>query len=94
MSHHFDTMSELLQAMNLLKKVFDKYAGKDGDCKSLSKGELGDLLSNELCGGKAMKEKDVERFFADLNNDKDAVIDFQEYVTFVAALTALCNEHA
>uniref|UniRef100_A0A3Q3E3W6 EF-hand domain-containing protein n=1 Tax=Labrus bergylta TaxID=56723 RepID=A0A3Q3E3W6_9LABR len=86
-------MSELLQAMDLLRKVFDRYAGKDGDGKSLSKGELGDLLCNELCEGKAVKEKDVERFFADLNNDKDTVIDFHEYITFVAALTALRNEH-
>ena len=41
-------MSEVQQAMSLLITAFHKYSGKEGDDRSLTKGELKDLLENEL----------------------------------------------
>ncbi|KAM7383439.1 hypothetical protein PAMP_003089 [Pampus punctatissimus] len=83
-------MSELLQAMALLQSTFDKYAGKEGNKDTLTKAELADLLHNELpvAEGKA----EVDNLFSLLDNDKDGVVDFTEYVTFVTSLTVLCKQ--
>lgn len=42
------TMSDLKQAILLLRAVFNKYAGKEGDNRTLTKKELTELLRNEL----------------------------------------------
>lgn len=41
-------MSDIQQAMALLIAAFHKYSGKEGDKLTLSKGELKELLQNEL----------------------------------------------
>lgn len=53
-------MSDLLMAINLLVKIFDKYAGKEGDKHSLNKAELKELLKNEL--GPLLKVSDLSFF--------------------------------
>lgn len=40
-------MSDLVQAMALLRSVFNKHAGKEGDPETLTKKELCDLLKHE-----------------------------------------------
>ncbi|XP_044215666.1 ictacalcin-like [Thunnus albacares] len=87
-SYNFATMSGLIQAMSLLKITFEKYAGKDGNKQSLTKAELSDLLRAELPQAGTSSKAEVDKFFSMLDNDKDGVVDFKEYVTFVAALTA------
>merc|ERR1739838_512399 len=89
-SNNSATMSTLLKAMSDLKSVFDKYAGKDGDNKTLSKAELTVLLRTELPG--AGSKAEMDKFFSMLDHDKDGVVDFTEYVTFVASLTVIINE--
>nr|XP_046254881.1 ictacalcin-like [Scatophagus argus] len=81
-------MSGLIQAMQILKTVFDKYAGKEGDKNTLTKAELADLLRAELGLGGSNKA-DVDKFFSALDNDSDGTVDFQEYITFVAALNCM-----
>lgn len=41
-------MSDLQKGMALLISVFHKYSGKEGDKNTLTKGELKDLLNNEM----------------------------------------------
>ena len=42
------TMAGLARAMSLLSDTFDKHAGKDGDCKTLSKAEVAQLIRSEF----------------------------------------------
>ncbi|XP_018535999.1 ictacalcin [Lates calcarifer] len=85
-------MAGLPAAMAILMDTFDRYAGKEGDKKTLSKGELTELLRNELPGASASDKAAVDEFFSMLDDDKDGVVDFKEYVTFVTALTVICNQ--
>lgn len=41
-------MAKLLQLLGSIKGIFAQYAGKDGDGRSLSKKELGELLREEF----------------------------------------------
>ncbi|XP_053183072.1 ictacalcin-like [Scomber japonicus] len=85
-------MSRLMQAMALLKATFEEYAGKEGSKETLSKAELVDLLRNELPGLGGASKAEETKFFSMLDNDKDGVVDFKEYVTFVTALTVICSK--
>ncbi|XP_072536542.1 ictacalcin-like [Salminus brasiliensis] len=87
-------MSDVQKAMALLIAAFHKYSGKEGDKLTLSKGELKDLLNNELGDifGKNTDQKALDKIFKDLDANADGIVDFQEYVTLVACLTMLCNE--
>ncbi|KAL7393213.1 hypothetical protein ABVT39_008032 [Epinephelus coioides] len=85
-------MSELSEAMMKLQNVFDKYAGQDGDKKTLSKAELSNLLHKEFSVPKGTKSAELDTFFSALDNDNDGVVTFEEYVTFVAALATIQKE--
>ncbi|XP_060776774.1 LOW QUALITY PROTEIN: ictacalcin [Neoarius graeffei] len=87
-------MSDLQKCMAILIGTFHKYSGKDEDKKTLSKGELKELLSNELGDtlGKASDKAALDKIFNDLDENSDGVVDFQEYVTMVTCITVLCNE--
>lgn len=52
-------MPELSEAMEKLQKVFDKYAGQDGDKKTLSKAELSNLLHKEFSVPKVSRKRGV-----------------------------------
>ncbi|KAM7420858.1 hypothetical protein PAMA_015188 [Pampus argenteus] len=80
-------MSGLIEAIELLQATFDKYAGKEGSKDTLTKAELAELLRNEIPGAGGKPE--VDNMFNMLDNDKDGVVDFTEYVTFVIGLTVL-----
>ncbi|XP_004549106.1 ictacalcin [Maylandia zebra] len=86
--------SSIQQAMALLIGTFHKYSGKEGDKLTLSKGELKELLQNELGDifGKSTDKAEVDKIFKGLDANADGTVDFQEYVTLVACLTMLCNE--
>ncbi|XP_062395124.1 protein S100-P-like [Sardina pilchardus] len=84
-------MSRLLTAMNELIQIFKEYAGKEGDAKTLSKGEVKTLLSKELgINLEAAKDKAaLDKMFKDLDANADGTVDFTEFITLVAAITAI-----
>uniref|UniRef100_A0A3Q3XD20 Protein S100 n=1 Tax=Mola mola TaxID=94237 RepID=A0A3Q3XD20_MOLML len=92
------TMTDLVKVMFELKSLFDKYAGKDGDPSSLSKPELAQLLQIDSTKDE-VSTKDgtifhqesqlMDKFFSDLDSDKDGVVNFQEFVVLVATLCTL-----
>ncbi|KAM6435667.1 protein S100-A6-like [Liasis olivaceus] len=80
------------QAICLLVAAFHKYSCKEGDKNTLSKKELKELIQNELTIGPKLKEDEIQGLMADLDRNKDQVINFQEYVTFLGALVMIYNE--
>ncbi|XP_068603574.1 protein S100-P-like [Brachionichthys hirsutus] len=86
-------MCEILQAIDVLIKVFRKYAEKDGDQRCLSKAELKDLLDNELRGflkGDDEKKK-LDDLFKDLDENKDNSVDFYEYGCFILTIATVMH---
>ncbi|XP_032991992.1 protein S100-A6-like [Lacerta agilis] len=80
------------QAIGLLVAIFHKYAGKDGDKNTLSKKELKELIQKELTIGPKLQDAEVQGLMKDLDRNGDQVVNFQEYVTFLAALAMIYNE--
>uniref|UniRef100_A0AAQ4P971 EF-hand domain-containing protein n=1 Tax=Gasterosteus aculeatus aculeatus TaxID=481459 RepID=A0AAQ4P971_GASAC len=80
-------MGELIAAMGIIRNVFDKYAGEEGDKETLTKKELSKLLREQI--GEELSSKEVDEFFDNLNEDGDSVISYQEYITFVAMLMSV-----
>ncbi|XP_064497673.1 protein S100-Z [Pseudopipra pipra] len=84
----------LKDAMDTLIKIFHHYSGKEGDRYKLSKGELKELLTNELTDFLS-GQKDpllVDKIMKDLDSNDDNELDFNEFVILVAALTVACND--
>ncbi|TTB12813.1 Ictacalcin [Bagarius yarrelli] len=88
-------MSGLQQGMAILIAVFHKYSGKEGDKNTLSKKELKELLEAEMkeMFGNCKDQTALDKIFKDLDSNRDGTVDFQEYITLVACITMLCNEH-
>ncbi|TDH11301.1 hypothetical protein EPR50_G00059500 [Perca flavescens] len=84
-------MSKLQTAMAILIEVFHSYSGKEGDKNKLNKSELKNLLKTELKidGGDS---REIEGMMRELDADRDGEVNFQEYVTLVAAMTMISNE--
>ncbi|XP_059206238.1 ictacalcin-like [Centropristis striata] len=87
-------MSNIEKAMALLIESFSKYAAKDGDSHSLTKGELKELLQTELGGllGKANDKEAVDKIFNSLDTNKDNKVDFAEFNNMIGCLTVMCHE--
>ncbi|XP_026721406.1 protein S100-Z [Athene cunicularia] len=84
----------LEDAMDTLIRIFHHYSGKEGDRYKLSKGELKELLTNELTDFLS-GQKDpllVDKIMKDLDSNKDNEVDFNEFLILVAALTVACND--
>ncbi|KAK1895224.1 Protein S100-A4 [Dissostichus eleginoides] len=81
----------MLEAMVVLMKNFNKYAGKDADKSSISKAELSDLLNTEIPGMVGDK-KELDAFFAGLDGDKDGTVSFNEYIVLVGSLMMILKE--
>uniref|UniRef100_A0A3B3IPP5 EF-hand domain-containing protein n=2 Tax=Oryzias latipes TaxID=8090 RepID=A0A3B3IPP5_ORYLA len=83
-----DTMTTIFEAITILRQVFDKYAGKEGDPKTLTKKEVLELLKEQL--GEAPSSKaELDDFFNMLDDDGDGVVDFNEYVVLCASLALM-----
>ncbi|XP_075763955.1 protein S100-A6-like [Pelodiscus sinensis] len=85
-------MASLDQAIGALVCVFHKYSGKEGDKNTLSKGELKELIQKELSIGPKLKEAEIQKLMADLDRNKDQEVNFQEYVTFLAAVAMVYHD--
>ncbi|KAM4601311.1 ictacalcin-like [Polymixia lowei] len=84
------SMSTIEQAMTMLIKAFYQYSGKEGSKETLTKKELSDMLRAELHID--TQQANVDEIFKGLDNDKSGTVDFQEFVTLVACITAMTNE--
>ncbi|XP_036620259.1 protein S100-P [Trichosurus vulpecula] len=88
-------MSELETAMGMLIDVFDRYAGTDSNKETLTKEELKTLLEKEfpnfVKNGK--NNEAIDKLFENLDNNKDAQVDFNEFMIFTAALTVTCHKY-
>ncbi|KAK9391045.1 hypothetical protein NXF25_018375 [Crotalus adamanteus] len=85
-------VASLDQALCILVATFHKYSGKDGDKNTLSKKELKELIQKELTIGPKLHEEEIQGLMEDLDRNKDQVVNFTEYVTFIGALAMICNE--
>ncbi|NWU92704.1 S100P protein, partial [Upupa epops] len=88
-------MSQLETAMGMIIAVFDKYAMADGNRRTLTKAELKTLLEKEfpnfLSSGKNTDA--IDKLFKTLDENSDSVVDFNEFVIFVASLTCCCHQY-
>ncbi|GAA6092823.1 S100 calcium binding protein S isoform X1 [Tachysurus ichikawai] len=86
--------TNLESAMQMLIKTFHKYSGKEGDKYTLSRGELRELLTEELGNylGNAQDKDAVERVMNDLDSNNDGEVDFTEFIILMGALTVACND--
>ncbi|XP_045856519.1 protein S100-A6-like [Meles meles] len=80
------------QAIGLLVAIFHKYLGREGDKSTLSKKELKELIQKELTIGAKLQDADIAKLMEDLDRNKDQVVNFQEYVTFLGALALIYND--
>uniref|UniRef100_A0A8D1WL09 Protein S100 n=1 Tax=Sus scrofa TaxID=9823 RepID=A0A8D1WL09_PIG len=79
------------QAIGLLVAIFHKYSGREGDKNTLSKSELKELIQKELTIG-ALQDAEIAKLMDELDRNKDQVVNFQEYVTFLGALAMIYND--
>uniref|UniRef100_A0A670Z5J9 S100/CaBP-9k-type calcium binding subdomain domain-containing protein n=1 Tax=Pseudonaja textilis TaxID=8673 RepID=A0A670Z5J9_PSETE len=85
-------MSHLLRNIRSIICIFEKYAKDDGDCGTLSKGELKQLIQTELTNFVASprdkKKLDAQQLLLDINGD--SLVDFNEYLIFVFQIAKGC----
>ncbi|XP_061268974.1 uncharacterized protein LOC133245088 [Bos javanicus] len=80
------------QAISLLVAICHKYSGREGLKNTLSKKELKELVQKELTLGEKMQDAEIAELMDELDQNKDQVVNFQEYVTFLGALAMIYNE--
>ncbi|XP_032213711.1 protein S100-A6-like [Mustela erminea] len=71
------------QAIDLLVAIFHKYSGK----------EPKELLQKELTTGQKLQNVDTAKVIKDLDQNKDQLVNFQEYVTFLGAVLLIYNDN-
>ncbi|XP_066892486.1 protein S100-A6 isoform X2 [Kogia breviceps] len=77
------------QAIGLLVTIFHKYSAHEGDKNTLSKGELKELIQKEFTIG---TDAEVAKLMDDLDRNKDHMVNFQEYVTFLGSLALIYSD--
>ncbi|XP_071766345.1 protein S100-B-like [Centroberyx gerrardi] len=85
------SMSDLESAMVTIIRVFHKYSGHK--CK-LKKAELKDLINNEMNHFimNIQENETLDELFADLDQNGDLEIDFQEFIALIAMVTSACHD--
>ncbi|KAM3584891.1 uncharacterized protein V6R79_001894 [Siganus canaliculatus] len=87
-------MTDLESAMATIIAVFQKYSEREGDKFKLKKGELKDLLHDELPDlmEHVKDQATLDGLMESLDADGDAECDFQEFMAFVSTVTVCCHE--
>uniref|UniRef100_F7A2T7 Protein S100 n=1 Tax=Ornithorhynchus anatinus TaxID=9258 RepID=F7A2T7_ORNAN len=87
-------MSQLLKSIVTVIDIFYHYTQGDGDCETLSKGELKELLEKEFRPIlKHPNDPDtVDVIMQILDRDHDRRVDFTEFLLMVFKLTQACNK--
>ncbi|CAJ1086607.1 protein S100-P-like [Xyrichtys novacula] len=86
-------MTNLLISMEAVRKMFERYAKKDEDATTISKGELRAWLQAELPGYLQDAENEqeiqhrVDKLMQNLDEDRDGEMNFLEFIDFVNDLT-------
>ncbi|XP_023991440.1 protein S100-A1-like [Salvelinus fontinalis] len=86
--------SQLERSMQSLITVFHRYADKDGDCNTLSKKELKELMQTEL-GSFLKSQKDpaaIDTIMKNLDQNGDGMVNFEEFVSLVVDLSIACEQ--
>uniref|UniRef100_A0A452T0Q7 EF-hand domain-containing protein n=1 Tax=Ursus maritimus TaxID=29073 RepID=A0A452T0Q7_URSMA len=87
-------MTDLLRSVVTVIDVFYKYTKQDGECRTLSKDELKELLEKEF--RPIMKNPDdpdtVDVIMHMLDRDHDRRLDFTEFLLMVFKLAMACNK--
>uniref|UniRef100_A0A3Q3EMK0 Protein S100 n=1 Tax=Kryptolebias marmoratus TaxID=37003 RepID=A0A3Q3EMK0_KRYMA len=79
------------KAIHILKKCFEKYAKAEGGADTMTKKEVKTMFQAEFPElGKGQQE--VCDLFKMLDEDGDGVVNFNEYIIFVATLSILFCE--
>ncbi|KAJ7307303.1 hypothetical protein JRQ81_009309 [Phrynocephalus forsythii] len=81
----------LEKALATLVYTFHKYSGREGDRFTLSKSELKELVTTEVALGE-VKAAAIDKLMESLDKNKDEVIDFKEYTSFLSALCMTYND--
>ncbi|XP_020332944.1 protein S100-A1-like [Oncorhynchus kisutch] len=87
-------LSQLERSMQSLITVFHRYADKDGDCNTLSKKELNELMQTEL-GSFLKSQKDpaaIDKIMKNLDQNGDGMVNFEEFVSLVVDLSIACEQ--
>nr|ACI66608.1 S100-A1 [Salmo salar]ADM16264.1 S100-A1 [Salmo salar] len=86
--------SQLESSMQSLITVFHCYADKDGDCNTLSKKELKELMQTELVSFlKSQKDPAaIDKIMKDLDQNGDGKVSFEEFVSLVVGLSIACEQ--
>ncbi|KAM4690944.1 protein S100-A4-like [Rhinophrynus dorsalis] len=87
-------MANLENSMVQIIGCYKKYAGKDGDCSSLSQAELAELATKEfptLCNSKD-KDKILSGIFGQMDMDGDKKVDFKEFCIFLCCIMMALEE--
>lgn len=73
--------------------IFHRYADEDSDCKTLSKKELKKLMESELPTFLKVQKnpKLVDQMMKDLDQNKDAKVDFEEFMSLIVGLSMACE---
>uniref|UniRef100_A0A3Q0SG41 S100 calcium binding protein, beta (neural) n=1 Tax=Amphilophus citrinellus TaxID=61819 RepID=A0A3Q0SG41_AMPCI len=87
-------MTDLETSMATIIAVFQKYSEREGDKHKLKKGELKDLLHDELPDLMASvnDQAALDSLMESLDTDGDAECNFQEFMAFIATVTVCCHE--
>ncbi|XP_053134004.1 cornulin-like [Hemicordylus capensis] len=89
-------MSQLLCNVDSIIRAFDKYARKDGDGSTLSKGELKQLIQKEFAEVivDPYDPKTIETVLELLDTDCDGKVDFEEFTVLVFKVARACYKKA
>ncbi|KAG7280497.1 hypothetical protein CRUP_022026 [Coryphaenoides rupestris] len=84
-------LSDMESAIVAIITVFHKYSGNRS---KLKKAELKHLINHEMSHFivKIEESDTLDRLFADLDQNGDLEIDFQEFISLIAMVTSACHD--